>query len=156
MPTALDEKLSPHFTWGEMTRTGQSALQEKNREEAEKCKAAITALCKTLMEPIREKFGPLRINSCFRGPAVNQAVGGSKSSQHMIGEACDFVPLNDKIALMTVVDWIRKESGLKWGQLINEHPGNSKWIHISLGEPFRKANNMQVLDFDGKSYTPIK
>jgi hypothetical protein len=54
------------------------------------------------------------------------------------------------------VDWVRKESGLKWGQLINEHPGNSKWIHISLGEPFRKANNMQVLDFDGKSYTPIK
>lgn len=156
MPTALDEKLSPHFTWGEMTRTGQTALQDKNREEAEKCKPAITELCKKLMEPIREKFGPLRINSCFRGPAVNSAVGGSKSSQHMVGEACDFVPLNDKIALMTVVDWIRKESGLKWGQLINEHPGNSKWIHISLGEPWRKSNNMQVLDFDGKAYTPIK
>jgi hypothetical protein len=156
MPTALDEKLSPHFTWAEMTRTGQSALQDKNREEAEKVKAAITTVCRTLMEPIREKFGPLRINSCFRGPAVNSAVGGSKTSQHMVGEAVDFVPLNDKIALMTVVDWVRKESGLKWGQLINEHPGNSKWIHISLGEPFRKTNNMQVLDFDGKSYTPIK
>jgi hypothetical protein len=156
MSTALDEKLSPHFTWGEMTRTGQSALQEVNRQEAEKVKAAITAVCQTLLEPIRAKFGPLRINSCFRGPAVNSAVGGSKTSQHMVGEAVDFVPLNDKIALMTVVDWVRKESGLKWGQLINEHPGNSKWIHISLGEPFRKANNMQVLDFDGKAYTPIK
>jgi zinc D-Ala-D-Ala carboxypeptidase len=156
MATPLDEKLSPHFTWGEMTRTGQSSLQEVNRQEAEKVKAAITALCKTLMEPIREKFGPLRINSCFRGPAVNSAVGGSKSSQHMVGEAADFVPLNDKIALMTVVDWVRKESGLKWGQLINEHPGNSKWIHISLGDPWRKSNNMQVLDYDGKAYTPIK
>jgi hypothetical protein len=156
MPTALDFKLSPHFTWGEMTRTGQSALQDKNRAEAEQFKPAITALCQTLMEPVRMKFGPLRINSCFRGPAVNSAIGGSKTSQHMIGEACDFVPMDDKIALMTIVDWVRKESGLKWGQLINEHPGNSKWIHLSLGAPWRAANNMQVLDFDGKSYTPIK
>lgn len=156
MATPLDTKLSPNFTWGEMTRTGQSSLQEKNREEAEKHKDAITALCVTLMEPIRSKFGPLRINSCFRGPAVNAAVGGAKGSQHMVGEAADFVPLNPKIELMTVVDWVRKESGLKWGQLINEHPGNSRWIHISLGDPWRKSGNMQVLDYDGKAYTPIK
>ena len=156
MATPLDFKVSPHFTWAEMTRTGQSALQEKNRAEAEQYKDAITALCQTLMEPVRMKFGPLRINSCFRGPSVNAGAGGSKTSQHMVGQACDFVPLDDKIALMTIVNWIRHDSGLKWGQLINEHPGNSKWIHLSLGEPFRKANNMQVLDFDGKSYTPIK
>lgn len=155
MPTALDFRLSPNFTWAEMTKTGQSSFQDKNREEAEACKEALTALCKTLMEPIRTKFGPLRVNSAFRGPSVNAGAGGSKTSQHLVGQACDFVPMNDKIPLMEVVDWVRYESGLKWGQLINEHPGNSKWIHISLGEPFRKSNNMQVLDFDGKGYTPI-
>ena len=157
MPTAIDYKLSPNFTWGEMTRTGQSGLQDKNRAEAEQYKAAIEALCKTIMQPIREKFGPLRINSCFRGPSVNAAVGGSKTSQHMVGEACDFVPLTSGITLNHVFDWIRKESKLPFGQVINEQPSaTSKWIHVSLGEPWRKTRNREALFFDGKTYTPIK
>ena len=154
MPTALDFRLSPNFTWGEMTRTGQTALQDKNRQEAEKCKDALTAVCTQLMEPIRAEFGPLRINSGFRGPAVNTAVGGSKNSQHMIGQACDFVPMDAKIPLMKIVNWVRK-SNMKWGQLIHEHPGNSLWIHISLGAPWRTGMSMQVLDYDGKTYKSI-
>jgi zinc D-Ala-D-Ala carboxypeptidase len=156
MPTSLDYRLSPNFTWEEMTRSGKAEFREQNRREAEACKDALTAVCMTLLEPIRAKFGPLRVNSGFRGPSLNFAVNGSKGSQHMVGQAADFVPLNDAVSLLSVVEWLRKDSGLRWGQLIHEHPGNSRWIHISLGAPWRPANNQQVLDYDGKTYKPIR
>ncbi len=155
--TPLDYPLSSSFTWGEMTRTGQMTLQAKNRAEAEHYKAALETLCRTIMQPIRDKFGPLKINSGFRGPSLNSAVGGQKNSQHMAGQAADFVPLADGVTLLMVFDWIRKESKLPFGQVIHECPSpTSRWIHVSLGEPWRKSNNRQALYFDGKTYTPVK
>lgn len=154
MPTALDFKLSPNFTWGEMTRTGNTDLQDVNRKEAEQYLEKAKVMCNTLLEPIRAKFGPLKINSAFRGPAVNAKVGGSKTSQHMLFEATDFVSAKG-VDLKTIFNWIRLESKLPFGQLIYEHPGNSLWIHISLGAPYRKSVG-EVLDFDGTSYKPVK
>lgn len=156
MPVSPDHKLSPNFTFAEMTRTGQTALQDKNRQEAEAVLPALEALCKTLLQPVRDHFGVVKVHSCFRGPAVNAAVGGSKTSQHMVGQAVDFsVPGK---TLEEVFSWIVKESGLKFGQAILEgrEPGKPTWIHLSLGEPFRKTNNQQALTFDGKSYAPWK
>lgn len=156
MNTPLDEKLSKNFTWGEFTRTGQTALQDQNRQEAERYKLALTALAQ-LLQPVREHWGALRVNSAFRGPSVNAKVGGSKTSQHMIGEAVDFVPLSEGVTLEMVFDWIRKESKLPFGQVILERPSaTSQWIHLSLGEPYRTKGNRQALHFDGKTYTPVK
>ena len=45
MAIGIDHKLSDNFTFGEMTRTGQTALQEKNRQEAEAVLPALEALC---------------------------------------------------------------------------------------------------------------
>ena len=154
--TPLDFRLSPNFTWGEMTDTSRDAFRDQNRREAETFKHSLEALCLTLLEPIRAKFGPLRVNSGFRGPSLNMAVKGSKASQHMQGQACDFVPASAKVSLLTVIKWIRNDSGLRWGQLIHEHPGDSLWIHISLGSPWRSTGNMQVLDYDGTAYTPLR
>lgn len=155
--TPLDFKLSKNFAWGELTRTGQSDLQAKNREEAEQYKAALTALATTLLQPVRDRWGALRINSAFRGRSVNQKVGGAKASQHLIGEAVDFVPLSEGVTLEEVFDWIRKESGLPFGQVIHECPSaTSRWIHLSLGEPWRKGACREALYFDGKTYKPVK
>jgi uncharacterized protein YcbK (DUF882 family) len=157
MSTPLDFKLSKNFAWGELTRTGQSALQDQNREEAEAYKPALTALAVTLLQPVRDRWGALRINSGFRGRSVNQKVNGAKASQHLIGEAVDFMPLSEGVTLEQVFDWIRKESGLPFGQVINEQPSPaSRWIHLSLGEPWRKGPCREALFFDGKKYHPVK
>lgn len=153
--TPLDEKLSANFTWGELTRTGRAGMQDVNREEAEAVKPALTALA-NMLQAVRNKFGPLKVNSAFRGPAVNAAVGGSKTSQHMKGEAVDFVPTAPGVTIEQVVAWIRRDSGLLYGQVIDERPNaTSRWIHLSLGEPWRKGNNRQALLFDGKTYTAL-
>lgn len=144
-------QLSPHFSFDEMTRTGQTALQAKNREEANAVLDSLTHVCTDLLEPIRAKFGPVSINSGFRGPAVNTAIGGSKTSQHMKGEAADFtVPGH---TLEEVFAWIVRESQIKFGQVILEgRTPVPTWIHISLGSPWRKGKVGEVLTFDGKKY----
>lgn len=143
--TPPDERITPNFTWGELTGTGRAAMLDANRREAEPCKAAIVATAH-MLQVVRERWGPIKVNSGFRGPSLNAAVNGSKGSQHMKGEAVDFVPLN--ASLGEVFDWIRVESKLPYGQVILEgaSAANPTWIHLSLGEPWRpKAQSRQAL-----------
>lgn len=150
--------LSPHFTFEELTRTGQTALQEANRREAQACLPALTALCTTLLEPVRARFGPVSIHSGFRGPAVNTAIGGSKTSQHMSGQAADFHCPG--ATLDQVMRWLCLESKLPFGQVILEGRSPDKpptWIHLSLGAPWRAANLCgQKLVFNGLKYSEWK
>ena len=150
------DKLSEHFTFGELTSTSRDSLLKENREEALVFVDSAKALCETLLEPIRKKFGPVVINSGFRGPTLNKAIGGSETSQHMKFEAADFYC--SKASLKDVFNWIKDESGLKYGQVILEGrvPGKPTWVHISLGDPWRpKKTSMQALVFNGKKYSAV-
>jgi hypothetical protein len=145
--------LSPHFTLSELTRTSSGLANGPTDAEVK----ALGELCTTLLEPVRAKFGPVSIHSGYRGPAVNAAIGGSKTSQHMKGEAADFHCPG--ATLEHVMRWIVVESGLSYGQVILEGhtKGEPTWIHLSLGAPYRLGSScMQALVFDGKSYSPYK
>jgi len=147
--------LSPHFTFEELTRTGQTSLQDKNREEAKAFMPQLTELAQ-MLEVIRAHFGkPLKINSAFRGQAVNAATpGSSKTSQHMKGEAADIeIPGVDDADLHR---WICKESGLKFGQCILERPPGKSWVHVSIYGTRDPKRCNEALTFDGKSYNPYK
>ena len=145
--------LSPHFTLSELTRTASGLPNVPTDAEVK----ALTVLATTLLEPVRARFGPVSIHSGYRGPAVNAAIGGSKTSQHMKGEAADFHCPG--ATLEHVMRWIVVESGLRYGQVILEGhaPGEPTWIHLSLGAPWRLGSqSMQALVYDGKSYSPYK
>ena len=147
-------QLSAHFTFAELCATSQSGLAAANAAEAQAYVASLTALCTTLLEPVRAKFGVVSIHSGFRGPTLNAAIGGSKTSQHMRGEAADFhCPA---VGLDEMMRWIVTESGLAYGQVILEahRPGPPTWLHLSLGAPWREAAKCgQALRFDGSHYT---
>jgi zinc D-Ala-D-Ala carboxypeptidase len=145
--------MSAHFTLAELTRTSSGVANVPNAAETK----ALEALCSSLLEPVRSKFGPVSIHSGYRSKAVNEAIGGSKTSQHMRGEAADFHCAAAK--LEDVMRWIVTESGLAYGQVILEGhtAGNPTWIHLSLGAPYRLGSScMQALTFDGKAYAPYK
>lgn len=153
--------LSPHFSFSEMTRTDNRRFLEKNRQPPIELIPAGIALCTTLLEPIREHFkAPLIVHSAYRCPELNTAIKGSPTSQHRLLEACDF-HLHG-VDMTETWEWIWKESGLKFGQLLLEgfsqsypHPG---WIHISLGAPFRdskKCGQVMTYHIATNKYTTV-
>ena len=84
-------QLSEHFNLKEFTKS-ETAIRKRidntpNAAHAQNLKN----VCEKILEPVRNHFGkPVRINSGYRGPALNSAVGGSSKSQHCNGEAVDF------------------------------------------------------------------
>lgn len=147
--------LSPHFTLEELTRTSQTALQVKNRAEAQAFLTSLAELA-ALLEVVRVHFGkPLKVNSGFRGPSVNAATpGASKTSQHMRGEAADIeIPGVDDAELHR---WIVRDSGLKFGQCILERPPGRSWVHVSICGTRDPKRCGEALTFDGTSYKPYK
>ena len=89
--------------------------------------------CEKILEPVRAHFGKsIQINSSYRSPLVNKAVGGSKTSQHVNGQAIDFeIPgIDNKV----VADWIG--DNLEFDQVILEFytkgDKNSGWVHASI------------------------
>ena len=103
-----------------------------------------------LAEQVRSLLGDkvMTINSGYRGPELNALIGGAKFSDHLTGEAMDFVCRSYGTPLQ-VAAAIAKSS-LKWGQLIQE----GSWVHLSL--PCEKHNQeVMTAHFTGgkASYT---
>lgn len=121
-------QLSPHFTLAELTRTGTGLPNTPSPAIIDKLKA----LCVHVLEPVREHYGkPVTVNSGYRSPAVNAAVGSKPTSQHAKGEAADIeVP---GVANAALARWIR--DNLDFDQVIAEavKPNDpaAGWVHVS-------------------------
>ena len=146
MPDVLPyhHRLSEHFTFGEMTRTNHRALITKNQIDAMRyVEDALIPLCQ-LLEKVRALHGkPLIPTSGFRNHELNHAVGGHVRSQHLKGQACDFVVSG--VPLEDVWKAIR-DAGIPLGQCLLEgysDSGQPSWIHLSLGSPWRPPNRCQ-------------
>ena len=109
--------------------------RKKNEEHV----ANMTALVDNVLAPLREAYGkPIRVNSGFRCPALNKAVRGSATSDHMTGRAADITggsPKENKRLFYLI-----QSLGLPFDQLIDEK--NFAWVHVSYRE---RANRKQVL-----------
>jgi len=94
----------PWATWGEVTRDGtRIPINSDVTNWIEKVTVAV--------QPIRNEFGPLQVNSWYRPPGINRAVGGAPNSRHINGDAVDICPL--KASIVTVQNYCLKY----WGTL---------------------------------------
>lgn len=100
-----------------------------------------------LMEKVRKLLGNriILISSGYRGPALNKAIKGSKDSEHLTGEACDFtVPSYGNVHQIAKAI---AESDIDFGQLIAEF---GSWIHLSQPGRF-KREILTASKVDGKT-----
>jgi zinc D-Ala-D-Ala carboxypeptidase len=154
-----DQKLTDNFSLFEMTKTSMVNFQEMNRDLDEVQISKLTEVAR-LGEWVRNFLTvPLIIHSGYRCKPLNDAVGSSDRSQHLLCEAMDFVSMGQDIGNAFRMLWGQVFAGnLKVGQLIFETAqrkyGVEQWIHISLGIPYRDSSKCnQVLRMIDGTYT---
>ena len=77
-------QLSPHFSLEELTRSTAARNLSIDNSPNKSELANLRLLAESVLEPLRQAFGkPIVVNSGFRCEALNKAVGGARSSQHM-------------------------------------------------------------------------
>lgn len=116
-----------YFTIAELCRSNTAdRLGINNRCKAEHV-TTLTALVDKVLDPLREWYGkPLIVSSGYRCPELNAAVKGSKTSQHMSGQAAD-IDTGDRQQNKLLFEYIKKN--LPFDQLIDE--SNFAWVHVS-------------------------
>lgn len=144
--------LTPHFHLSELTHS-ESAVRRGIDNSPDPLAVANLFKLAQMMEKVRELLGgkAIIVSSGYRSVALNAAVKGSKTSDHMTGSACDFTCPG--FGTPRQIAHAIASSGIEFGQLILEF---DSWVHISL--PNRGAKNGQVLtakSAGGKAiYTP--
>ncbi len=132
-------ELSPNFRLYEFTRSRIAKTRGiKNRITEDHVVANLRQLCRKVLEPVRVLAGqPVRVNSGYRCPALNAAIGGAEESQHLFGEAAD-ITLRE--GLVYLAHAIADAPNIPFDQLILEerersnpvpHGRWSRWLHIS-------------------------
>lgn len=135
-------KLSENFTMAEFTKS-QTATRMgiDNTPEGEHLDAAV-ALFENVVQKVRDNFGVTVINSGYRSPDLNAAVGGSSKSQHCKGEAVDIECPGTPNA--ELAQWI--VDNLEFDQVILEFytPGipDSGWVHVSYKADGENRNSI--------------
>ena len=150
-------KLSEHFALAELCKTKTRLSNEPNKEQVENLKRVCRWLEELRLrynlnkkEKIKNKEGevPIIINSGFRSPEVNRAVGGSPSSNHLTGCAVDIrvAGIEQLLRYAVILLDISDESKEDFDELLIEKKGPEKWLHFAVKPTGnrRKVRLMQV------------
>lgn len=115
----------------------ESATAKRKRifnEPPASVKYNLTLLVDNILDPLRKAYGKaITVNSGYRSPELNRAIGGSPTSSHMQGQAADITggSKEENRKLFNLI----QELGLPFDQLIDEK--DCSWIHVS----YRENNN---------------
>lgn len=120
-----------YFTLLELTVTHYSLPNVPNEEQTKNLEVGV----EKLLDPLREMWcAPIIVNSAFRSPEVNEAVGGAKNSQHLTGQAFDITSDNNRKLFELIKD------NFSFDQLIDER--DYAWIHVSYNDPDNNRNQI--------------
>jgi len=105
----------------------------------------LRAVAENVFQPVRDHFGiPIGVSSGYRSKALNKAIGGSKYSQHMIGEALDIdADIYGGVTNAEIFNYIK--NNLEWDQMIWEFGDDDEpnWVHVSYKEAGRNRKQLK-------------
>ena len=133
--------ISQHISYKEAvySRTAQR-LGIDNEPNDEQMKNMLN-IAQEVFEPLRMWVGgPIKINSFFRSPKLNKAIGGSTKSQHCHGQAIDLDDTFGRATNAEMFDFIKKH--LNFDQIIWEfgNDENPDWVHVSYVSEEKNRN----------------
>ena len=144
--------LTANFSLHEMTKSETALRHGMDNVPGEVEIANLKLLAEKVLQPVREHYARgVKVNSGFRHPDVNAAVGGSRTSDHTRGMAADIeIP---GVANAELAQWIA--DNLDYTQLILEFytPGipDSGWVHVSYDPANLKKQNLTATKQGGKT-----
>jgi hypothetical protein len=148
--------LSANFSLHEMCKSDTALRMGFDNTPDDEATENLRLLCEMVLQPVRDHYGKgVKVNSAYRSPESNAAVGGSKTSDHCKGMAADIeipgVPNAD------LAQWIM--DNLEYTQLILEFytPGipDSGWVHVSYDPNNLKKQELTATKVAGKTtYLP--
>jgi hypothetical protein len=149
--------MTPHFTLAELTASETAERHGIDNTPTPEHLENLHRLAEFL-ETVKTALGgkPVMINSAYRGPAVNEKVGGSKSSQHMVGCAADIrIPgMNPDQVCRAII-----AADLPFDQLIREFYDPAKtaggWTHVSVTNTAGSTPRKQALIIDKTGTRPF-
>ena len=118
-----------NFTIQELTASTPAAAKKKiNNDPTPEAAENLKLLVDNVLDPLRNAYGkPIIVTSGYRSPALNAAVKGSKTSQHVKGQAAD-ITAGSKQENKKLFE-LAQELNLPYCQLIDER--GFTWVHIS-------------------------
>ena len=148
--------LSANFSLHEMCKSETALRMGYDNTPDEEATENLRLLCEKVLQPVRDHYGKgVKVNSAYRSPESNAAVGGSKTSDHCKGMAADIeIP---GVANADLAQWIM--DNLDYTQLILEFytPGipDSGWVHVSFDPANLKKQELTATKVAGKTqYLP--
>jgi zinc D-Ala-D-Ala carboxypeptidase len=148
--------LSANFSLHEMCKSETALRMGYDNTPDDEATENLRLLCEKVLQPVRDHYGKgVKVNSAYRSPESNAAVGGSKTSDHCKGMAADIeIP---GVANADLAQWIM--DNLDYTQLILEFytPGipDSGWVHVSYDPANLKKQELTATKVAGKTtYLP--
>lgn len=124
-------KLSEHFNLKEFEFSNKANELKICNKAPDEVIVNLKSMCVNLLEVLRKEIDcPIKISSGYRCYDLNKAVGGTKNSKHIYGQAVDIYV--DKYPAIDLYNYIKEnKKRFDYDQLIYEKSGIKKWVHIS-------------------------
>ena len=126
------ENISKHISYKEGVRSTTADRLGIDNKPGQVELINMEVIAERIFEPLREWVGgPIRINSFYRSPKLNKAIGGSKRSQHIEGRAMDIDDTYGHKTNAEMFNFIKQN--LDFDQMIWEFgtDDNPNWVHVS-------------------------
>ena len=134
-------KISDHITYAEAIHSNTGKRMGIDNTPSQTQVEAMKLLAEKVFEPLREWVGgPIKVNSFFRSEALNEAIGGSGTSQHCKGQAIDIDDVYGRKSNAEMYNWIK--DNLDFDQMIWEFGTDMQpnWVHVSYVSEEKNRN----------------
>lgn len=129
-----------YFTIKELVKSSTAEAKGIDNTPTQEVERNLTALVDNVLAPLRAIYGkPITVNSGYRCPELNKAVGGSATSDHVKGFAADITAgsKEENERLFNII-----KHNFHFSQLIDEK--NFSWVHVSYNSNNLKNQTLKL------------